>query len=247
MRLALITDLHVDLSGQESFGVDTAANTLAVLAKLAELKIDHLVVLGDICLKKPQIEVYTWFHVQLKLLGVPYTIIPGNHDDLLMMEKELDLDITDGHHFGMVPFENFDFLCLDTSPGLVSMNQLSWLGKRMEQSKGPVQFVLMHHPPCWMDVPYMDSQHSLQNGAEVMEIFQRCTIPVVVYCGHYHVEKERQINHVRTMVSPSCYFQLDSFCEDFKIDHHQIAFRILDLEDSGVRSSLHYLPGHLKG
>jgi len=243
LRIAIITDLHLHLGDQESFGVDTQRNTLAVLQELAKRNPDHLLILGDICLKQPEARMYAWTRDQLDKLGISYTLVAGNHDDVSMMAEEFGLTLDGGEHYGRIDLGDYSLLYLDSSQKKISATQLDWLAQQMQSSSAPVQYVLMHHPPVGMDVPYMDDEHSLQNKDEVMKVMHASKVPVVIYCGHYHVEKEARVGNIQICITPSCYFQLDHFAKDFQIDHYNIAYRILDFSEEIVRTSLHYLPG----
>lgn len=244
MRLAIISDLHINLDGEDSFGIDTQENARTILKELVKRDPDHLVILGDICLKKPSDRTYAWLKTQLTRLGIRYTLIAGNHDDVSMMQSEFDLTLTEGRLYGKVVLEEHSFLYLDSSSKSIDEGQLSWMAEEIKSSEQPLLHVFMHHPPTDMDIPYMDEKHSLENQDQVMSVLQESKVPMTVYCGHYHVEKEVQQGLVRIMVNPSCYFQLDHSTYDFRIDHYNIAYRILDLKKESARTSLHYLTGH---
>jgi hypothetical protein len=102
----------------------------------------------------------------------------------------------------------------------------------------------MHHPPALMQVPYMDRNHALNDRDEIMNILQQVQKPIDVFCGHYHVEKLVCFGSIRIHITPSCYFQIDQKQQDFAVDHHCIAYRIIQLDDpSFMATHVHYLDG----
>ena len=90
----------------------------------------------------------------------------------------------------------------------------------------------------------MDSRHALRNRGEVQSIFLSHPYNVNIFTGHYHVEKAIRKKNILVHITPSCFFQIDMNSEAFRIDHYRIAFRLIEMEGSGLlRQSLHYFDG----
>lgn len=244
MRLGIINDLHIAVNGEPSHNVDTKANTRHVLAALQEASIDRLYILGDICLRAPRMETYAWLKEELRLFDVPIYFVPGNHDDPDMMQSTFGSANTCSpyaeHRLG-----KHLLLLLDTSSSHVSADQLNWLQQRLEGVDEDHLHVFIHHPPMDMHVPYMDQRHSLKNKEELLEVLMACGKEVSVLAGHYHVEKSRIIDKVTTLITPSCYVQIDQDSKQFAVDHFNIGYRLLDLDDAGYSTTVSYLPGTL--
>ncbi len=246
MRLALITDLHTGMAEEHPFDIDLRQNFLDILGAVRQSGAEHLLILGDLCLKDGNAEVYRWQKTYLDELGMPYSIIPGNHDDAQVLAyvfpqvaSQSTGELYFDHRFG-----GHNCLMLDTSRGYTSSQQKAWLKQRIKAANDYL-LICMHHPPTLINVPHMDLKHYLHDKDETMEILRSSEVPIYIFCGHYHVEKVIHLAHLHIHVTPSCYFQLDGYIEDFKVDHKRIAYRIIELADMGIETSVHYLDGNL--
>jgi len=76
-----------------------------------------------------------------------------------------------------------------------------------------------------------------------MEILVAYGQPVNVYSGHYHVEKTINRANVTVHITPSCFVQIDQYREDFQVDHHRIALRVITLQEKEILSTVHYFDG----
>jgi Icc protein len=190
-------------------------------------------------------EIYDWQKQTLDQLEIPYLLIPGNHDDVEVMAESFNMSslLSNSEMYYEVYFDDYQFLMLDTSQGFLSKAQKNWLlEKVLDESSQPL-VIVMHHPPDLMEVPHMDERHYLRDKDEVMQIFYQSKRQMEIFCGHYHVEKTVCFENFRVHITPSCYFQIDSFSKLFKVGSTQIAFRIIDLFERRMDISLHYLPG----
>ena len=242
MRIVQITDLHVSQEGKESFGVDVRANFLKIRDAIAALNPDHLVVSGDLCLNIGERPIYNWIKPYLDGLNIPYDIISGNHDDPVMMAEAFGIEelLSNKELYFQKKIGNKEILFLDTTTGVVSAEQLSWLKTRLAEMDCDV-VIFMHHPPLYAGVPYMDSNHSLQNQEEVQKILFEFPHSITVFTGHYHVEKTITKKNITVHITPSCYFQIDQTSEAFKVDHHRIGFREILCQDDTIVSTVRYL------
>ncbi len=244
-RLIQITDLHIGQPGENTFGVDVRANFLNVLKEAARLKPDALILTGDLCFDKGDAYIYKWIHQQLTLAGIPFEVIPGNHDDIPAMaavfEKKHHLKKDELYFTWQAGGSEMIFL--DTSAGTVSSPQLKWLKQKLLEKKGDF-FLFMHHPPILCGVPYMDHKYALQNRDDLQEILFAHNSSVHVYCGHYHVERTLYLNNLIVNITPSTFFQIDMHSTPFRVDHYRTAFRVIEWEGSGLlRQNLHYFDG----
>ena len=244
MKIIQLTDLHLELKEETAFGVDTRANFLKILDVILKCRADHLIITGDICFQEGDQEIYDWLKDQLDQQPMSYDLIPGNHDSSVQMAHTFGYD-------ALLRNEEFYYakrlgksccIFLDSSRGEHSKAQLNWLERQLKQFDQQV-LVFMHHPPVEGGVPFMDSKYPLRDREKVMEILQSHPFPVAVFCGHYHADKTILCGNVMVQITPSCFFQIDSQYEDFKVDHHQIAFREIIIEEDLVRSELRYTEG----
>jgi Icc protein len=244
MRIIQLTDLHLGREGDDSHGVDVRKNFLNLLEKIPAYDADELIITGDLCLNKGDATVYKWIYEQLEPLGLPVRVISGNHDESSLLAKA----------FGLKPFlrrkELFylrtetpvPIFYLDTAKGRVSKQQLSWLEEEIPKCIDPI-ILFMHHPPLLAGVPYMDRKYALKNREDLQQILLTHSDLIHIYCGHYHVEKLLSYYNLLVHITPSTYFQMNQFQEDFAIDHHRIGFRVIDLLPNQIRSTVVYADG----
>lgn len=245
MQIALITDLHTGQEEDYPFDINLRENFRNILEEVAKCKPDHLIVAGDLCLRAAEPDTYLWQKDLLQALHIPYHIIAGNHDDSVILQQVFNhLPLPkDGELYYKVYIGAQPFLFLDTSKKETSHTQKAWLENELKHGS-PVPIVVMHHPPALMQVPYMDRNHALNDRDEIMNILQQVQKPIDVFCGHYHVEKLVCFGSIRIHITPSCYFQIDQKQQDFAVDHHCIAYRIIQLDDpSFMATHVHYLDG----
>ncbi|NND31131.1 MAG: metallophosphoesterase [Saprospiraceae bacterium] len=245
MQIAFITDLHTGLTKELPFDVDVRQNFLKIIEVLKTRHFDLLVLGGDLCLHDGNAEIYTWQKRQLDSLGKPYYVIPGNHDNQILLGNVFSkLKLTGKNEiYYDLDFEQIALLFLDTGSKVTSDQQKSWLKTKLDLYQKKQILIFMHHPPALMGVPFMDREHALIDRAEILSLFLAHPNFLHVFSGHYHVERSLFIKNVAIHITPSLYIQIDPFVEDFRIDHRLIGFRMIQILDLGLRTSVHYLEG----
>jgi Icc protein len=174
-------------------------------------------------------------------------VIGGNHDDAMMMAEVFGLQhlVTEDELYFAKKLGKATCLFLDSSRGFHSENQLKWLDRQLKN--GNDNFVIFtHHPPVKAGVKFMDSNYSLQNISEIQEVLFSYRGFVNIFCGHFHVEKAIQRDNILVQITPSTFYQLDQLSEDFKVDHHSIAYRLIDISTQSIKTSVKYFRGSKK-
>lgn len=245
MRIIQLTDLHVDLEGDNTFGIDIRGNFIDLLQEVVRLAPDHLVISGDLCINEGISSIYKWIKAQLEILDIPYDIIPGNHDDVQMMAEIFGIQhLIDGEElFFAKKMDKTHCLFLDSSRGFHTDRQLKWLRRQLQQANEEL-IIFMHHPPMEAGVPFMDSKYPLQDMPAVQSVLFEHPHRIAIFCGHYHVEKSLQLRNVNVFITPSSFFQIDQFSPEFRVDHHSIALRIIDVIGGQLRTTVRYLRGN---
>ncbi len=244
MRIAFLTDLHLDAEGVLPQGIDVRKNFCAALAYLSKQKPDGLVIGGDVCCETPDRAVYAWVREQLDQLPFPYYAIAGNHDDSVMMAEVFDLT----HHlqgtelYYALPLEGRPTLFLDTAKGRLSPAQWTWLREYLTVLRDNNLLVFMHHPPLPADVQFMDTHYPFEQPDEFLALMRDMPCHVIVVCGHYHVEKIVQRGNLLTLLSPSTFYQMQQDTPAFAYDHFRVGIREINLTTHGTNSTVHYLP-----
>jgi 3',5'-cyclic-AMP phosphodiesterase len=243
MRVIQITDLHIGQEGEDTYFVDVRENFRRIIAAVQERRPDYLVISGDLCYSQGESDIYHWIKAWLDQLQLPYEVIAGNHDDSTLIaqafERQNELH-SDGLYFQR-KWGHKPVLFMDTSKYQLKTAQLDWLQAQLQALEGEDIALFIHHPPILIGTPFMDVHHPLQDREPLQQIL--CAYPgqIDVFCGHYHVDRHLRWKNLLIHVTPSCFFQIDSHSEDFKVDHYRIAFREITFLPELTISAVHYL------
>lgn len=245
MRIAFITDLHIDAEGVTPRGVDVRQNFRHVLLAVTSIKPALLVVGGDVCNTTGDPAIYRWVKQQLDDLPYPYCLIAGNHDDSVLLAQAFKLT----HHLHgrelcyALPLEGRPALFLDSAADHFSPVQWAWLQDYMAALRDTNLLVFMHHPPVPADVSYMDAHNPFRQSDEFLKIVKALPCHVTVVCGHYHTEKIIQRGNLLVLLTPSTFVQLRQDTDTMTIESYQIGFREINLTTHGTNSRVYYLNG----
>lgn len=242
MRIAFITDLHIGLEGEDTYGVDVRANFLNALETAREFNPDLMVLGGDLCYSEGDEQVYHWVKACMDAQGIPYEVIGGNHDITALLAGVFYPHHTlhDNCLFFTREIDHRKLLFLDTVAGEISPPQMLWLEEQLASATGEL-VVFMHHPPVLAGVPFMDQRYALVNWQEVWRLFLAFPFPIHIFTGHYHVDKVIRRQSVTVYLTPSCFFQIDPHAEPFKVDHYRIGFREIEWDAEGIMTTVRYL------
>ncbi|QIP16630.1 metallophosphoesterase [Spirosoma aureum] len=243
MRIAFITDIHIDTADKRPQGIDVRQNFLNALAFLTELQPSCLVLGGDICNTIGDRAIYEWVKQTLDTLPFPYYVIPGNHDDSVLLAEVFGRtnNLHNDELFYALPLEGRPTLFLDTSKGEFSPKQWAWLREYMAALRNNNVLIFMHHPPLPADVTYMDTHYPFRQSADFLELAKSSSCHITVVCGHYHVEKVVQRGNLMMLLTPSTFFQMKHDPTNMVIDNHCVGIREINLTTHGTNSTVHYL------
>ncbi|MBK7409412.1 MAG: metallophosphoesterase [Saprospirales bacterium] len=242
MRIVQLTDLHVGREGEETDGVNVRENLLKVFRALDANPPDHLVISGDLCYRTGVPEIYAWIRQQLAHFPAPVWFLSGNHDNPEMLAYAFDLD-NNFLHEGELYYHAMlgeEFFFLDTTRYEVSKAQQQWLRTALDGRRGPL-YVFMHHPPALMGVPFMDPKYPLRNWPDMQAIFLNYPDEVLVFSGHYHVDKSVHLKNLHIFVTPSTFFQIGQDSTEFRVDHYRIGWRELVWTGDVFQTTVRYL------
>jgi Icc protein len=235
--VAQITDTHLFADPhQEKKGVVTAQSLQSVLERIEQLQPqpDLLLLTGDLSQDETP-ESYQYLQSVVSPLAIPTYWIPGNHDDLLLMEQILNQS-------PIFPHKSFQqggwqFILLNsTVPGCVygelSRSSLEWLDVQLQNSNQLPTLIALHHPPLPVNSAWMDNI-SLQNSDELLTILDRYPQIRLVIFGHIHQEFERKRQGIHYLGTPSTGFQFAPNLQEFQLDNLPPGFRLFKLYPDG--------------
>lgn len=244
MKIAQITDIHIGPDSSPVKDVDVRRNFMELLMLAKSYGYDALLLTGDLCFQNPIPATYDWIReVIAEGVEAPYYVIPGNHDDSVLLANRFNLSdkLHEQELYYTCDVAGKTLICLDSGIGKISPAQKDWLKETLKSLHRKPLLLFMHHPPIHGLVPHMDLGYALQDREEIMEILQASDKLVHVFCGHYHVDKIIQQGKVTVHITPSGFIQIDQRQEAFNIDHLQPGFRMIELMDDRLYSQVHYV------
>jgi Icc protein len=231
MRIAQVSDLHLDDFLAQKYQLDTRAHLGLVWDDLTAAQPDLVVLSGD--LGTP--ESHPWLVDQVRALGIPCLAILGNHDRFaqvraagLAREPSMAAD----EYYYAKPLGGAAGLFLDSGSGKVSADQLGWLARELESAPGPI-LVFCHHPILAVD-PVLDRILGLTNRAEVEAVLARSGRPTTVFCGHYHCASHRVSGSLRQYVDPAVIMQINSRGETLVSESFDPGYQLIDVQGDRV-------------
>ena len=234
LKIAQLSDLHLGASSELTFGVSSRTQFISTLKMAVDHAPDLIWISGDLCLDEPNPRIYPWIKGHLDQTGIPYRVIAGNHDNSLMLSqsfhqnqlKNRELYFSerlDGHHI----------VYLDSAKGKFSRQQWEWLREEMHESvENP--HIVMHHPPVYAGVVYMDNRYPFIDQEEFLELAASIDRPIHIYCGHYHLARYIQHKNINIHICPSTLFQIDSNLDEFKLESTTPGMSLITLNEDRV-------------
>lgn len=240
-RIIQISDMHLNLDEQLTFGANGNQQFLQALEAATSLDPSAIVLSGDFCLDKPDDLIYPWVKTHLQKTNIPYYAIAGNHDDSRQLanvfhpkelkNRELYYAKRIGGHF---------IVFLDSSAGRFSRTQWLWLEEQINLVDEPIH-IFMHHPPVYAGAPHMDNHHAFIDQEQFIDLMNRLKRPLHVYSGHYHSARYIQHKNINIHIAPSTLFQINPYTLEFNLESTTAGFQVIDIEENRVATSIYWL------
>jgi 3',5'-cyclic-AMP phosphodiesterase len=236
--VAQITDTHLFAELDRTWkGLSTARTLQAVLERLQQIQPqpDLLLLTGDLSQDETP-ESYELLASLISPLKIPAYWIPGNHDNLPIMQPILDKPpISPEKSFQL---GNWQFLLLSSvaegcDGGKLSPETLDWLDSQLQQTGDRPVMIALHHHPLPIDCEIMDGM-MLHNADEFFAIIDRYPQIKIVICGHIHQEFHQQRGEVSYLGTPSTCIQLLPKSHPIIVDEIPPGFRLLELAIDGT-------------
>lgn len=233
MKIALITDIHIDDEGILPLDIDTRTNLTKTLAHIQEKTYDLLICTGDLCNKTGETHLYEWIKAQLAMAQVPYLIISGNHDTSSVLAEvfEYKNNLHGGELYYTQLVADQLFIFLDTSRAELSDQQWEWLEDQIKNIPKDV-YIFMHHPPVYVGSLFMEPRYSFTQIERFQAMCKKyVTLRFHVFVGHFHMERTIIQENLNVFITPSTFVQIDPDSADFVPITNQIGYREIVLKD----------------
>ena len=201
-----------------------------------ETAIDLLVLTGDLA-QHPEPQVYARLLQHVSVLHVPIICLPGNHDDLTVMQEvaaRYAVQVLGEHNA-----DNWQLLFLNTAQpdkvdGWLSKAELQRVRQALAQSPPDSQLMLfLHHHPVPVGSIWMDAI-GLQNALELWDVLAGHNAVRALVCGHVHQAFDDMHQGVRVLATPSSCVQFKAVGKRGELDDKPPAYRRLELDASGA-------------
>jgi 3',5'-cyclic AMP phosphodiesterase CpdA len=197
--MALLADVHLAVEPSSELGAEfgyTAELLRDAVQRIWPMNLDQLTVVGDLVDRgtPPEYELARQIFEDLTL---PIRTIPGNHEFIRGTSAEF-LNHCIGATMGVAECHD-DISMLWINSGIENMDNRKWHGRvdspglelidrAMVEHPGKPLLVFCHHPPEATVLVPNHPMMNLINSDELMSRLQRHPSPVVLFCGHTHVQ-----------------------------------------------------------
>jgi len=244
-----INDLHLPSKGEETRQLNPKSSFLYIFEQLKSnsLDIDLLIVNGDLCWEKGDIDIYKWIKVKLDILEIPYYILPGNHDNAFFIKEVFSINTEAGsselYQEYLIIDNSFVIVLLDTSTNYLSKLQQQRIVDLGNQSLP--WLIFSHHPLVNMQTYFMDTEHPLENLDSLEDVFKTLKHkPLGAFFGHYHTERTTLRGGISFFVTPPVgdwHINPDKY--DFINERHELCtpcWRIIQLNKEQLSTRVKY-------
>ena len=246
-RILHLSDIHIGLEGENTYGIDVRAHFLSCLQEGIERGAKLIVISGDIAFRTGNPEIYKWVHQQLKRSTLPCFILAGNHDnpkDLSScFEQQAWYRKEQGEMYSSIELQGRKIIFLDSSKGDISTTQFNWLNQQLT-AINPAPLVFLHHPPTKLHMNYMENPYQGPHP-RLLDLLERKSPNAHIFVGHYHINSVLCRPKSTIYVCPATYFQIDPNEQSFRIESQQPGYSIIQFDQKIVMRTTHYLPSQL--
>jgi len=237
LLVAQLTDTHLFADEASAMmGVQTVKTFQSVVKKVKELprKPDILLLTGDLTQDETPAS-YERLRQAVSALGIPTYWIPGNHDILSTMQPILQGTVFSPERAFQAGGWNvvlLDSVIPQHTAGKLSNTELAFLDQQLQAFPQMPSMVVLHHPPCLINSPWMD-EIGLQNAEAFYEVLGRHPQVKIVLFGHIHQAFEGDRQGIHYLGSPSACVQFKPRSTTCTIDETLPGFRLLELFPDG--------------
>jgi 3',5'-cyclic-AMP phosphodiesterase len=228
-RIAFITDVHLDEQFPVDNDVNPKQNLEMALNDIHNKNITEIIFGGDI----GGTTSHSYFFESLKKFSLK--LILGNHDKWENVRLHYAQNITHNELYYTHEDIHYQYVYLDTSSDTIGSQQLLWLKNILNHKTDLIIFV--HHPILAIETP-VDTIYPLGNREILQEVLVNYNKRVTVFCGHYHMNNEKQYKNIKQYTTQSLSFQLLQNEQEIKVDNSNFGYRIISIEKDLIQTKL---------
>lgn len=252
VRFLQVSDTHF-FSGKngELLGVPTQKSFNAVIDIATEFvqqnPIDFIIHTGDLSQDNSRAS-YEMLAARLREFNVPVYVVPGNHDDIALMNSVLPHEgISDRK---VIHLKDWVIILLNSQKplsveGYLDADQFKLLERTLQSYPDKHAIIAFHHQPIPVGAEWLDNL-SLQNADELWRIIKSYPKVHTILFGHVHQVFEKVVHGVRCYSAPSTCFQFTCCQNNFGIENIPPGCRWLTLHENGfIETGILRAPGYV--
>jgi 3',5'-cyclic-AMP phosphodiesterase len=252
LSILQITDMHILTTPEDTLlGVNTHYYFNAVLnfAFANSPHFDLLLLTGDLA-QDPCPSSYQQILNSVLPYEVPCICLPGNHDDLVLMQQVLNSEQVSCRK--QLILDNWQLICLNSQipgapGGRISDQELFFLEQCLQNNPDHNALIAVHHHCLETKSAWMDTM-MIENSQALFSVIDKYPQVQAITTGHIHQIMDVTRNTVRVLGTPSTCFQFKPESWDFALDTTAPGYRTLDLYTDGrIETNVIRLPGQLSG
>jgi 3',5'-cyclic-AMP phosphodiesterase len=247
-----LTDPHI-LENPEAtlIGVNTAYYFNAVLkhALSSGCHYDLCLVTGDLA-QSPCAASYEYVLNALKPYSITCLCLPGNHDDLEIMQAVLNTEQINCKT--RIVLGNWQIIALNSQitgseGGCLAAEELAFLEQSLTENPDLFGVIAVHHHCLPTGSRWMDTM-MIENAQELFDLIKRYPNVKTIINGHIHQAMDLQTDTVRVLTTPSTCFQFKPQSDHFSLDDTSPGYRWLNLHrDGSLNTGIVRIPEKLIG
>lgn len=249
LKILQITDLHIlPEAGDTMLGIDTEHYFQAVVQQArTDNHYDLVLVTGDLT-QHPCPASYQRILAELEKLHTPCLCLPGNHDDLALMQQVFRGPVISCEK--QVILAGWQIICLNSqipgSPcGRLNAAELEFLESCLRQHPEHFAMIAVHHHCLPTNSEWMDTMQ-IENSAELLELLARYPKARAITFGHIHQDLHSKLDNLEIFAAPATCFQSKLDSREFALEQTPPGYRSFSLHPDGrITSEVLRLPGLL--
>ncbi|EQD50611.1 Calcineurin phosphoesterase [mine drainage metagenome] len=244
IRLVQLSDFHLigDPESTLDSGIAPEPRLKRVLAALAEEnRPDLLLVTGDLA-HRGSAPVYDRIAESLAAFGIPWYVIPGNHDDPGLLRRRLGPELMpEAIQIGAWRILLLDSTVAGAPSGEIGARALARLGESIAGNRVPHTLIALHHPPLATGTSWLDAIGLTNSEAFLAHLAAAQGVRGVLF-GHLHQDFEAARDGIVYLGCPSTAMQFPRGSPSPVLDPSRGGWRSLELHASGrLASQVHWV------